>query len=102
MKISRTASRARNNISNEVVADIHSVSVGERNGNACFVVSMSDVEEFGNSKTHYDYDVSFSVSEFIDFVKAAASCAAPEADLIRKELSPQLAKLIKLVNMCAD
>lgn len=102
MKVSRTASRARNGIVNSTnfknsISRIHQDVEGVR-----LIISSNDVPEFGNPKTHYDYEVSMSLSELVTLIESAANAKGEIREAVKKEIGCSLGQLIKLINLCAE
>ncbi len=102
MRLCRTASRARNGIENSAKFDAPEYSLSQEDDGFHLVVSDSDVPEFGNPKTHYDYKVLVSLSDLAGLIEAAAKSEGEGKEHIKKELEGHLGKLIKLVNLCAE
>ena len=102
MRLSRTASRARNGIENSVNFDHPKYRLSQHDDGFLLIVSDSDVQEFGNPKTHYDYEVSVSLSDLVGMIDAAAKSEGDGKEYVKKELEGHLGKLIKLVNLCAE
>lgn len=102
MRLSRTASRARNGIVNSVRFDGPEYRLSQEGDNFHLVVTASDVQEFGNPKTHYDYEVLVSLSDLAGLIEAATKSEGDGKKYVKKELEGHLGKLIKLVNLCAE
>lgn len=102
MKLKRTAARARNGIVSSTKLDSPSFDICKEDCAYSFVISSTDVPEFGNPKTHYDYQVLVSPWDLIKLIETAANSEGEAKEHIKSELAGHLGKLIKLLNLCAE
>ncbi len=102
MKLNRTAARARNGIVSSTQFHEPTFRIHQEDDDYSLVVSAIDVPEFGNPKTHYDYQVLVSLPDLIKLIESAANSKGEAKEHVKKSLEGHLGKLIKLVNLCAE
>lgn len=98
MIFSRTASRARNEILSTVASDIHAIDVKRSDLGLCVTLTLYDVEEFGNRKTHYDYDVSVSTVELMKILRVLADSDFIEEHEVAESFRGDVSTMVKLIN----
>lgn len=102
MKLTRTASKAKNGLNRSSVLNLSNFHLSKKNNTVFFCAESKYTADFNTDNTHHDYYLEITPSEFLSLIEAANSSIGEEREMLKSVIRDNTADILKLLNMCAE